>query len=78
MGTGRRLKDFNPDVQVIAVEPATPIHGLEGMKHMSTSIVPGIYDERFPDRKIMVETEDAFNAVRKLAAEEGFINPKSV
>lgn len=72
MGTGRRLKDFNPDVQVIAVEPATPIHGLEGMKHMATSIVPGIYDERFPDRKIMVETEDAYNAVRRLASEEGF------
>ena len=72
MGTGRRLKDYNPDVQVIAVEPATPIHGLEGMKHIATSIVPGIYDERFPDRKIMVETEDAYNAVRRLAAEEGF------
>jgi len=72
MGTGRRLKDFNPDVQVIAVEPATPIHGLEGMKHMATSIMPGIYDERFPDQKIMVETEDAYNAVRRLAAEEGF------
>lgn len=72
MGTGRRLKEYNPDIQVIAVEPATPIHGLEGMKHMATSVVPGIYDEHFPDRKIAVETEDAYESVRSLAAEEGF------
>ncbi len=72
MGTGRRLKEYNPDVQVIAVEPATSIHGLEGMKHMATSIVPGIYDELFPDRKMMIETEDAYDAVKRLAAEEGF------
>ncbi len=72
MGTGRRLKEYNPDVQVISVEPATPIHGLEGMKHMATSIVPGIYVDRFPDRKMQVETEDAYEAVKRLAAEEGF------
>jgi cysteine synthase B len=72
MGTGRRLKEYNPDIQVISVEPSTPIHGLEGMKQMSTSIVPGIYDDHFPDRKMMVETEDAYTAVKRLAAEEGF------
>ncbi|HHT9129984.1 MAG TPA: PLP-dependent cysteine synthase family protein [Candidatus Brocadiaceae bacterium] len=72
MGTGRRLKKYNPNIQVIAVEPSTPIHGLEGMKHMATSIVPGIYDEHFPDRKISIETEDAYEAVKRLAAEEGF------
>jgi len=72
MGTGRRLKEYNPDIQVISVEPATPIHGLEGMKHMATSIVPGIYDEHFPDRKTVVETEDAYAVVKRLAAEEGF------
>lgn len=72
MGTGRRLKECNPDVQVIAVEPATSIHGLEGMKHMATSIVPTIYDKHFPDRKMAVETEDAYVAVKGLAAEEGF------
>ena len=71
MGTGRRLKEFNSDVQVISVEPSTSIHGLEGMKHMATSIVPGIYDERFPDRKMSVETEDAYEAVKRLASEEG-------
>ncbi|OHB35697.1 MAG: cysteine synthase [Planctomycetes bacterium GWA2_39_15] len=72
MGTGRRLKEYNPEIQVISVEPATSIHGLEGMKHMATSIVPGIYDDHFPDRKMMVETEDAYAAVKRLAAEEGF------
>ena len=72
MGTGRRLKEYNPDIQVISVEPATPIHGLEGMKHMATSIVPGNYDEHFPDRKMVVETEDAYAVVKRLAAEEGF------
>jgi cysteine synthase B len=72
MGTGRRLKEYNPDIQVISVEPSTPIHGLEGMKHMATSIVPGIYDDHFPDRKLMVDTEDAYTAVKRLASEEGF------
>ncbi len=72
MGTGQRLKKFNPDIQVISVEPSTPIHGLEGMKHMATSIVPGIYDDHFPDRKMTVETEDAYTAVKRLASEEGF------
>ena len=71
MGTGRRLKEYNPDIKVIAVEPATSIHGLEGMKHMATSIVPGIYDELFADRNIKVETEDAYEAIKRLAAEEG-------
>ncbi|MDN3511425.1 MAG: cysteine synthase family protein [Candidatus Jettenia sp.] len=72
MGTGRRLKEYNPCIQVIAVEPSTSIHGLEGMKHMNTSVVPGIYDDHFPDRKIAVETEDAYTIIKKLAAEEGF------
>ncbi|MCF6148849.1 MAG: cysteine synthase family protein [Candidatus Kuenenia sp.] len=72
MGTGKRLKKFNPEIQVISVEPATPIHGLEGMKHMETSITPGIYNEHFADRKIYIETEDAYKLVKKLAAEEGF------
>lgn len=72
MGTGQRLKKYNPNIQVIAVEPSTSIHGLEGMKHMATSIVPGIYDEHFPDRKISIETEDAYEAVKRLAVEEGF------
>ena len=71
-GTGRRLKECNPDIKLISVEPSTAIHGLEGMKQMSTTIVPGIFDNHLPDEKMTVETEDAYAAVKRLAAEEGF------
>jgi len=71
MGTGKRLKEFNPSIQVIAVEPNCPLHGLEGLKHMATSIVPGIYNPHFPDRTIKVDTEEAFEMVKRLAREEG-------
>jgi cysteine synthase B len=71
MGTGRRLKEFNSKIKVIAVEPATPLHGLEGLKHMESSIVPGIYKEEFLDGKIKVQTEDAYEMTLRLAKEEG-------
>lgn len=71
MGTGRRLKEFNSKIKVIAVEPATPLHGLEGLKHMESSIVPGIYKEEFLDGKINVQTEDAYDMTLRLAKEEG-------
>ena len=71
MGTGRRLKEFNSKIKVIAVEPATPLHGLEGLKHMESSIVPGIYKEEFLDGKISVQTEDAYEMTLRLAKEEG-------
>lgn len=71
MGTGRRLKEFNPSIQIFAVEPEESLHGLEGLKHMETSIVPKIYDESFLDGKISVKTEDAYNMVRRLEKEEG-------
>lgn len=71
MGTGRRLKEFNSDIQVIAVEPATPLHGLEGLKHMATSIVPGIYHEEELDDKVSVPTEEAYDMAKGLAREEG-------
>ena len=73
MGTGRGLKAHNPKVHVIAVEPAGALHGLEGMKHMASSIVPGIYEESFLDLKISVETEDAYDMVRRLSKEEGVL-----
>lgn len=73
MGTGRRLKEFNPDVELIAVEPSTSIHGLEGLKHMETAIIPGIYDTKFPDRKIAVDTEDAYKMVNTLGRKEGVL-----
>ena len=73
MGTGRGIKKFDSKVQIVAVEPAGPLHGLEGMKHIATSIVPGIYKESFLDRKIPVETEDAYEMVRRLGREEGLL-----
>ncbi len=71
MGTGRRLKEFNPDIQVVAVEPATALHGLEGLKHMPSSIVPGIYHEDKLDRKISAPTEESYDMAKRLAREEG-------
>jgi cysteine synthase B len=73
MGTGRRLKELNPKIQVIAVEPATPLHGLEGLKHMESSIVPGIYDPKVHDRKVSVYTEDAYEMTCRVAREEGLL-----
>lgn len=71
MGTGRRLKEFNNAIQVIAVEPATPLHGLEGLKHMATSIVPGIYHEEKLDGKVPAPTEESYDMAKRLAREEG-------
>jgi cysteine synthase B len=71
MGTGRRLKLYNPDVQVVAVEPADGLSVIEGLKHMETSIVPDIYDPAFPDGKLAVEPEAAHEMAGRLAREEG-------
>jgi S-sulfo-L-cysteine synthase (O-acetyl-L-serine-dependent) len=71
MGAGRRLREFNPRIQVVAVLPAEDLHGIEGLKHMETAIVPGIWDEQFPDHKLSVRTEDAYAMARRLALEEG-------
>jgi cysteine synthase B len=73
MGTGRRLKEYNKEIRVIAVEPDSGLHGLEGLKHMETSIVPGVYDEGFQDGKIRVSTEEAYEMVWRLAREEGLL-----
>lgn len=73
MGTGRYLKEKNPKIRVIAVEPAEPLHGLEGLKHMPTSIVPGVYHEEELDEKISVSTEEAYRMVHRLAQEEGVL-----
>jgi cysteine synthase B len=72
-GTGRRLKELNPKISVVAVEPSTPLHGLEGLKHMESSIVPGIYDASVHDRKVSVFTEDAYEMACRLAREEGML-----
>lgn len=73
MGTGRRLKELNPKIQVVAVEPYGMLHGLEGLKHMASSIVPGIYDPSVHDRKVSVHTEDAYEMCCRLAREEGVL-----
>jgi cysteine synthase B len=73
MGTGRYLKEINRNIQVIAVEPDDALHGLEGLKHMASSIVPGIYHEDQLDSKISVSTEDAYAMVYRLSQEEGVL-----
>lgn len=73
MGTGRRLKEYNTDIEVIAMQPDSPFHGLEGLKHMETAITPGIYDNTFADRNVNVRTEQSHEMARRLAREEGFL-----
>lgn len=73
MGVGRYLKEKNKSIRVIAVEPDSPFHGLEGMKHMAASIVPKIYDRTFADETLFVSTEAAYEAIRKTARQEGFL-----
>lgn len=71
MGTGRFLKEKNPDVCVFAVEPDNPMHGIEGLKHMESSIQPGIYHPETFDDKIPVPTEEAYDMQARMAHEEG-------
>jgi len=71
MGTGRRLREFNPDVKLISIQPDSPLHGLEGLKHMPTALRPGIYDDALADENVEIATEDAFAMARRLAREEG-------
>lgn len=72
-GVTRRLKRDLPGVECISVQPASPLHGLEGTKHMPTSIKPGIYDPALADDNLWVETEDAYALARRLAKEEGLL-----
>lgn len=73
MGTGRRLRESNPLTQIVAVLPEEDLHGIEGLKHMETAIVPGIWNANFPDRNSTVRTEDAYEMARRLALEEGIL-----
>lgn len=73
MGTGRGLKEYNKDIQVVAVEPDSPLHGLEGLKHMESSIVPGIYHEEELDSKVPAPTEESYDLAKRLAREEGLL-----
>ncbi|HET9830141.1 MAG TPA: cysteine synthase family protein [Vicinamibacterales bacterium] len=73
VGTARRLRQFNKSIKLISFQPATAFHGLEGLKHMESAIVPGIYDPSIADDDLRVESEDAFDMVRRLAREEGIM-----
>lgn len=72
-GVTRRLRQELPGVRCISVQPASPLHGLEGTKHMPSSIHPGIYDPNLADENLWIETEDAYATARRLAREEGLL-----
>jgi S-sulfo-L-cysteine synthase (O-acetyl-L-serine-dependent) len=72
-GTARRLKRDIPGVQCISAQPSSGFHGLEGLKHMPTNIVPGIYDSSLADENIWIETEDAYAMTRRIGREEGIL-----
>ncbi len=73
VGTARRLKEYNPKIEVVEVQPDSAFHGLEGMKHMASALVPGIYDPSLADSKLSVSTEDAQAMTRALAHLEGIL-----
>ena len=73
VGTSRRLKELNPAIRAVSMQPASPFHGLEGLKHMATALVPGIYDPMLADENVEVTTEDGQQMARRLAREEGLL-----
>jgi len=73
VGTSRRLKELNPTIRAISMQPDSPFHGLEGLKHMATALIPGIYDSALADENIEVSTEDGQEMARRLAQEEGLL-----
>src|SRR6267154_1805905 len=73
VGTGRRLRKFNSAIRLISFQPEGPFHGLEGLKHMESAIVPGIYDRTLADADLRIDTERAYRMVRRLAREEGLL-----
>jgi cysteine synthase B len=73
VGTARKLKELNREVRAISMQPDSPLHGLEGLKHMGTALVPGIYDAMLADENVEVSTEDGQQMTRRLAQEEGLL-----
>ena len=73
VGTATRLREYNPEIKVVSFEPDSPFHGLEGMKHMASAIVPEIYDPTIADQNFGTPTEDAYDMVKRLAREEGIL-----
>lgn len=77
IGAGRRLRELKPSVRLISVQPDSPLHGLEGLKHMATAIVPGIYDPTLADEDLGVSTEEAYELTRQLARAGLFVGISS-
>jgi cysteine synthase B len=73
VGVGRRLRKFSPGIKLISFQPEGPFHGLEGLKHMESAIVPAIYDPTLADEDLRIDTERAYRMVRRLAREEGLL-----
>src|SRR5207249_5038273 len=73
VGTGRRLRKHSASIKLISFQPDSPFHGLEGLKHMASAIVPGIYDPKLADEDLLIGTERAYSMVRRLAREEGLL-----
>ncbi len=73
VGVGRRLREHDPRIELVSVQPDSPLHGLEGLKHMESAIVPGIYDPTIADEDIRVGTEEAYELTRRLAVGEGLL-----
>ena len=71
-GVAKYLRDYKPEIQIIAAQPDSAFHGLEGLKHMPTAIKPGIFDPNLPDRTLEISTEKAYTMVARLAREEGY------
>jgi S-sulfo-L-cysteine synthase (O-acetyl-L-serine-dependent) len=77
-GTTRRLRELNPRIECISLQPDASFHGLEGWKHMPTAIRPAIYDDKLADENLEIATEDAYRLVKQLAREEGLlVSPSS-
>ena len=73
VGVGRRLRELSDRIVLVSVQPDSPLHGLEGLKHMESAIVPGIYDPTLADEDVRVGTEEAYDMTRRLAQEEGLL-----
>jgi cysteine synthase B len=73
VGTTRRLKELNSSIHAISVQPDAAFHGLEGLKHMASAIVPGIYDSSLADSNLEIETEAAYKMVKRIAQAEGVL-----
>jgi cysteine synthase B len=73
VGTTRRLKELNPKIRCISLQPDSPFHGIEGAKHLPSAIVPRIYDPSLADQNLEIVTEDAHAMARRLAREQGLL-----